>query len=186
MKMNNNVMVISQFKFNHIGKCLLIMVAFMVAFGLFSHGHTAMAAGAEQISGIAYFDDTGTCDDPITNEAGASPDFALIMTGDLEGCLYTFVETFECHPGGTYKETGNEIFVGDGSPGNDGTFTTSYQVIAKFNDCPNLADQIWGMCHHPIVANSGTGDYEGVRGRFDIKDDLVAGNYPYTGHLQFE
>lgn len=184
--MNDNVMVVPQFKFGRIVKYLLVMIALIAAFALFSNAHIANAAGAEQISGIAYFDDIGACDDPITNEAGASPDFALVMTGDLEGCLYTFVETSTCSPGGVYKETGNEIYVGDGAPGNDGTFSTTYKFTAKFEDCPNLLGQVWGRCQHPIAANSGTGDYEGVRGRFNIEDDLVAGNFPYTGHLQFK
>jgi hypothetical protein len=29
------------------------------------------------------------------------------------------------------------------------------------------------------------GDFEGVTGRFDIKDDLDAGNFPYKGHLRW-
>src|SRR5262249_53526759 len=68
----------------------------------------ALAGGATQISGIGFFADPGECAD----SEGNGSDFALRMTGDLEGCLYVFVETAECSPSGTYRETGNEIFVG--------------------------------------------------------------------------
>jgi hypothetical protein len=35
------------------------------------------------------------------------------------------------------------------------------------------------------VAGSGTGAFDGVRGRIDFKDDIEAGNFPYRGSLQF-
>ena len=66
----------------------------------------ALAGGATQISGVAFLDESDTCD---SESVGA--DFALLMTGDLEGCLYTFVETSECSPSGTCRETGTELFV---------------------------------------------------------------------------
>jgi hypothetical protein len=137
----------------------------------------ALAEGATQISGVAFFADTGECDDP----EGEGAAYALVMTGDLEGCLYTFVETAQSSPSGTYRETGTELFVAsDGS----GTFETTYRFEAKYEDVDNPATEIFGRCQHPIVEGSGTGIFEGVTGRLDIKDDIEAGNFPYRGHLR--
>src|ERR687889_302179 len=78
----------------------------------------ALAEGATQISGVAVLDEADECD---SGSVGA--DFALIMDGDLEGCLYTFVdhETAQSSPSGTYRETGTETFVGS-YLGKSGTF----------------------------------------------------------------
>jgi hypothetical protein len=140
----------------------------------------ALAAGATQSSGIAFPAAEGACVDP----EGQGSDFALTMTGDLEGCHYVFVETAVCSPSGTYRETGTEIFVGDYN-GQAGTFETTYLFTAKYVDCPNLIDEIVGRCQHPIVAGSGRGVFEGVSGRLDFKDDIEAGNFPYRGHLRW-
>ena len=74
----------------------------------------ASANGATQISGIGFFDDVGECTDH------ESP-LALIMTGDLEGCLYIFPDPGAGSPSGTYREWGSEIFVG--------TYMTSYRGV---------------------------------------------------------
>src|ERR687898_265481 len=139
----------------------------------------ALAEGATQISGIGFFADTGECEDP----AGADADYALIMTGDLEGgCLYTFIETAESSPSGTYRETGTELFVAsDGS----GTFETTYRFEAKYEDVTDPATEIFGRCQHPIVEGSGTGIFQDVSGIVFFKDDVEAGNLPYRGHLQY-
>jgi hypothetical protein len=139
---------------------------------------SALAEGATQISGIAVFDEADECD-----SASVGADFALIMDGDLDGCLYTFVETAESSPSGTYRETGTELFVASDSEGRD-TFTTTYRFEAKYEDVDNLAGEQFGRCQHPIVEGSGTGIYEGVTGRLFFKDDVEAGNFPYRGHLQ--
>jgi hypothetical protein len=139
----------------------------------------AFAGGATQISGIGFYAEGDACDDP----RGEGAAYALVMTGDLEGCLYTFVETAESSPSGTYRETGTELFVG--SWGDEtGTFETTYRFEAKYEDVANPATEIFGRCQHPIVEGSGTGIFEGVSGRIDMKDDVEAGNFPYRGHLR--
>lgn len=139
----------------------------------------ALAGGATRISGIGFFAGSDVC--PDTEDLGA--DFAVGVTGDLEGCLYTFVETAVCSPSGTYVETGHELFVQDGGGGN--TFGTTYRFEAKYQDCANLGGEIIGRCQHPIVAGSGTGDFAGVSGRLDFKDDIAAGNFPFIGYLRY-
>lgn len=141
-----------------------------------------VAQGATQISGVGFFDAADEC-----NTAGQGASFSLIMTGDLVGCLYTYVDDYECSPGGTYREIGREYFVGT-YHGSFGTFWTEYKFEAKYEDCAEdgsyVGAEIKGRCQHPLVKDSGTGVFEGVTGRLDFKDDIEAGNYPYRGHLK--
>lgn len=141
------------------------------------------ASGAIQISGVGFFDATDEC-----NSSGQGANYALNLTGDLEGCHYFFVDEFDCSPSGTYREKGREYFVGTYN-GQPGTFWTNYKFEAKYEGCTAngspLGAEILGRCQHPIVEGSGTGVFEGVTGRLDFKDDIEAGNFPYTGHLQF-
>jgi hypothetical protein len=139
-----------------------------------------LTGGATQISGIGYYAGSGECNDP----EGEGSDFGLIMTGDLEGCHYVFIETATCTAGGAYNETGTETFVGlyNGAPGN---FETTYRFTAKYEDCPTLTGEIVGRCQHPIVAGSGEGVFEGVTGRLDFQDDIETGNFPYRGHFRW-
>jgi hypothetical protein len=137
----------------------------------------AIADGARQIAGVAFWPGPGECTDP----EGDGSSYAVKLTEDLEGCLYTFVETSNCTPSGTYRETGTEIFVGEDSAD---TFWTTYAFEAKYQDCTDPTTEIFGRCQHPIVPGSGTGIYAGFTGRLDFKDDIEAGNFPYRGHLQ--
>jgi hypothetical protein len=138
---------------------------------------TAFAQGAAQISGTAYWPNPGQCADP----EGVGSDYAVVMTGNLQGCHYTFVETSVCSPGGGYVETGHEVFVGQYN-GEAGTFKTTYRFTAKYNNCNDFVE-VAGRCQHPIIVDSGTGVFEGMTGRLDLRDDVVAGNFPYRGHL---
>lgn len=142
--------------------------------------------GATQLSGVGYFDATGECD---TEGLGAS--YSLTMTGDLEGCLYTYVDYYDCSPGGTYMEIGREYFVGT-YKGVPGTFWTTYKFEAKYEGCAEdgsyLGAEIKGRCQHPLTEGRGTGVFKGVKGRLDMKDDIdvEAGtiDYVYRGHLK--
>jgi hypothetical protein len=145
----------------------------------------ALAEGTTQISGVARFADPGECDDP----EGAGPpraDYALVMTGDLEGCLYTFVGPAVSSPSGTYRETGTETFVA--SEEDDtvvDTFKTTYRFEAKYEDPTDPTTEIFGRCQHPIVEGSGTGIFEGVSGQLFFKDDVESGTFLYRGHLRY-
>ena len=107
-------------------------------------------------------------------------DFTMVMTGDLEGCWYTNIETARTTPSGMYLETGAEIFVGSLNGGPVGTFTTTYRFEAKF--APD-GSEIHGRCQHPIVDGSGTGGFEGASGRLNFKDIVETGEYRYKGHI---
>jgi hypothetical protein len=156
---------------------LALTIALVAAKDVSAAPGTELAGGATQISGEAFFDEADTCD-----SASVGADYALLMTGDLDGCLYTFVQTAQSSPSGTYRETGTETFVAsDGS----GTFETTYRFEAKYEDVANLSGEIFGRCQHPIVEGSGTGVFEGVSGRLDFKDDVETGEFFYRGHLRF-
>jgi hypothetical protein len=138
------------------------------------------AGGAKQISGIGAYAAAGQCTDP----EGAGADYVVAMTGSFSGCNYAFIESSQCSAGGAYFETGTETFVGTYN-GEFGTFRTNYVFTATFEDCQAFVGEIAGRCEHPIVDGSGTGIFEGVRGRFDMKDDVEEGNFPYRGHLLY-
>ena len=139
--------------------------------------------GATQVSGISYFDAADAC-----NSAGQGATFALTLEGDLTGCWYIFIEEFDCSPSGTYRESGTELFVGT-YMGKEGSFRTDYRFEGKYEGCAEdgsyIGAEIFGRCQHPIIEGSGEGVFEGVSGRFDFKDDIAAGNFPYRGHLRY-
>jgi hypothetical protein len=144
-----------------------------------------MSSGATQFDGIAYFDATDECN---ANAAGEGATYAVSMTGGLEGCLYIFVDAWECSPSGTYREVGREHFVGTYN-GKSGSFWTAYKFEAKYEGCADngsyVGAEIFGRCQHPIVENSGEGVFKGVTGRLDMKDNVTNASYPYRGHLKF-
>jgi hypothetical protein len=102
--------------------------------------------------------------------------------GDLIGCIYVTIETAETSPSGTYRETGTEFYDIVGGTFGTGTFSTTYLFTGKFDDS---GAEIFGRCQHPIVAGTGTGDFEGVTGRIDMKDDIETGIFLYRGHLRW-
>lgn len=141
------------------------------------------ARGAIQLSGVGFYATQEECD-PLSQ--GAT--FSIGMTGDLEGCLYAFVDAYDCSPSGTYRESGREYFVGT-YKGEAGTFWTKYKFEGRYETCnPDgtyIGAEIFGRCQHPIIAGSGDGVFQGVTGRIDFKDDIAAGNFPYRGHFRY-
>lgn len=134
--------------------------------------------GSTQISGIGYPDVGGDCTElPF--------DYAIVMTGDLVGCVYGVITSSKGPgPSGVYKERGDETFVGS-YKGYAGTFRMTENFHAKF-DLDSL-NEIFGFCKHPIVRGSGTKDFVGIRGRLDFRDDVDDPNnvsFPYKGHLR--
>jgi hypothetical protein len=106
------------------------------------------------------------------------------MTGSLQGCLYTNVVTSKDTPGGVYLETGEEVFVGSLDGGPVGSFATTYRFESKWDPDVSSGVEVRGRCQHPIIEGSGTGGFEGARGRLDFKDiigDPVT--YVYRGHI---
>ena len=161
--------------------CRRLAVLAVLILGLVGVGATPASAGTTQISGTATFEDPGgLCADL---PSGFSDYPGLVMSGDLNGCWYTDVENTTTTPSGGYHETGREMFVGSLNGGLAGTFVTTFLFTGKY--APDGVTEIFGRCHHPIVAGSGTGGFTGVEGRVDFKDiigDPVT--YVYRGHIR--
>ncbi len=137
--------------------------------------------GVTQIAGSGLLAGTTTCTDP----PDGFTDFVLDLDGDLHGCLYIDVDDGRFIDGsGVYLETGRERFVG--CLGDlCGTFDTTYRFTAKFAD-PQFTQEIHGRCQHPITKGTGTGDFAGITGRLDFKDDVdaVPVTFFYRGHVR--
>ena len=137
---------------------------------------TPANAAMAQLSGVGLLAEGAQCD---AAPAGFD-EFTIVMTGSLEGCLYTNILTATTTPSGMYLETGEEVFVGSLNGGSEGTFTTTYKFQAKFSP---TGSEIHGRCEHPIAEGSGTGGFEGASGRLDFKDIVETGEYVYRGHI---
>jgi hypothetical protein len=163
-----------------IGRLTVLVAATLLA--LILAAPAALAGGATQISGVGVLDEADLC-----NSASVGADYALILDGDLDGCLYTFVDTAKSSPSGTYLETGRELFVASKGAGTEeqSQFATTYRFEAKYEDVATLSGEIFGRCQHPIVEGSGTGIYEGVSGQLFFKDEVETGTFPYRGHLRY-
>ncbi len=157
---------------------VVLSVVALISVVLTGSSH-AEGGGATQISGIGDWPEVGECT-PLPEGAH----YAIRLAGDLEGCLYATVEGSECSPSGAYQEWGTETFVGSYN-GEDGTFDTTYQFTAKYDDCTTLETELFGRCQHPIVEGSGTGVFQDVTGRLDLKDDMEIPSFPYRGHLRW-
>jgi len=137
------------------------------------------------ITGVGFLAAPNECD-----FEGRGASYAVRMTGDLEGCLYAFIDFYQCKGNGIYFEKGHELFVGT-YKGKPGTFRTTYTFEAKFEGCnPDgtpAGAEIFGLCQHPLVPGSGEGVFKGATGRLDFWDNVKAVpiNYPYIGHLRF-
>ena len=163
---------------------IAVTVALSGAIALAGFGSTAAAAGATQVSGSTTAEECTA--PPAGFEASQDPStgYAFAVDGDLEGCLYGVITVARFHEGGmTYQERADEIFVRSADP--DDTFRMTESYTAKLDPDNTTTGLFFARCKHPIVAGSGTGAFEGVSGRLDFKDDVVAGAADYTGHLRF-
>ncbi len=143
------------------------------------------SAATNQISGVAVLDTTGECPDPPAGYEDFT-DFTQVMTGSLDGCWYTNIETTKDNgaPSGVYIESGEEVFVGSLNGGPEGTFATTYKFESKWDPDVSTGSEVHGRCQHPIVAGSGTGGFEGATGRVDFKDEVTTGQFFYRGHIK--
>ena len=142
------------------------------------------AAGTTQISGSGYYDDaTGTeCGTP---PAGFDSYPGLVLSGDLEGCLYADVLGFKFHeaPSGIYIETGRELIVASLNGAPTAAFETTYRFESKWDPDAASGVEVKGRCQHPLAAGSGTGVFTGATGRLDFKDEVSTGLFYYRGHI---
>jgi hypothetical protein len=165
---------------------------------LLAGGSAALASGdkSDFVSGNSTFSDCGV----------QKSDYAILMTGDLEGCLSTFVESFKCKQLADYDlylEKGREVFIGT-LHGKQGSFTTDYTFDAAYAKgyCKSFdsTQEVGGGCIHTI--RRGRGAFKNVEGVIKIIDviagvtgDPVTGafapgtggnNFLYYGRLHFD
>jgi hypothetical protein len=141
------------------------------------------SAAVTRLSGDASYDAVRCPGPPAGYEDfDAYPGF--LLTGSLEGCLYTKVIRVKETPSGVYLEVGEEVVIGSLDGGPVGTFETTYRFESKWDPDVSSGVEVHGRCQHPIVEGTGTGGFEGARGRLDFKDiigDPVT--YVYRGHV---
>ena len=142
-----------------------------------------VGASTARVEGIGVFDTS--CPDPPAGYEGFLDYPPIRLTGSLEGCWYTNVETARDNgaPSGVYLETGREVFVGSVDGGPEGVFETTYRFESKWQPDVSTGVEVHGRCQHPIVGGTGTGGFAGVTGRVDFKDVVEDGTYVYRGHL---
>ena len=119
-------------------------------------------------------------------------DGSYLMTGSLIGVWWTtgfYVKGYEVSGG--VQGGGRETFVGcldaDSSGACDsadpaGTIDFEFSFSSKYD--PTFTTLLHGRCHHPVVG--GTGDFAGVTGVLDFKDDPITGCSSYRGHLDLD
>lgn len=165
------------------GRRLGLLLVFVT--GLLVMNPLTAGAASNQVSGAAYYDATKCPGPPAGYEDFTSYD-GLVLTGSLDGCLYTRVETSKVTPGGVYLETGDEVVVGSLDGGSEGTFATTYRFESKWNPDVSTGVQQHGRCQHPIVEGSGTEGFEGASGRLNFKDIIGESvtTYDYRGHIR--
>jgi hypothetical protein len=156
---------------------------------IMASGNAALATGDRSyaISGNSVFSDCGK----------EGSDFALLMTGDLEGCLSMFIQGYTCKERNGfdhYTERGREVFLGTWR-GKNGRFVTDYTVNAAYANgfCQSFdfTLQLSGSCTHNIHGRSGVfADAEGIFTLFDVivgvTGDPVTGSFaPGSGANNF-
>lgn len=161
------------------GKNFAAALAAGLLLGGIGFAGSAGAAGATQVSGTI---DGAPCESPPPDFSAY--DYAFPVAGDLDGCVYGVITTARYHEGsGTYQEVADEVFVGTyGSL--EGSFEMTENYTAK-DGADNVTGLYFARCKHPIKSGTGTGDFDGVTGRLDFKDDTDAGTAAYKGHLRF-
>ena len=174
-----------------------VLVASALASMTLLSGSAALATGDRSVfvSGNSTFSDCGI----------EGSDYAILLTGDLEGCLSTIVQGFRCRELADYDlyfERGREVFIGT-LRGKQGRFTTDYTfdgAYAKgFCDSFNTSLEVGGGCIHKI--QRGSGAFTNAKGVITFIDvitgvtgDPVTGafaagtggnNFLYSGRIRF-
>ena len=172
------------------------LAASALATVIMASGNPALATADRTIaiSGNSTFSDCGV----------EGSDFALQMTGDLEGCLSIFVQGYTCkevNGFARYTERGREAFVGRWRGGN-GRFTTTYNVDAAyaqgFCESFDFSLELSGSCIHRIQGRTGVfANAAGVYTMFDVITNVTgdpvtgtfaagsgANNFLYSGRIQ--
>lgn len=157
--------------------CLSVALVFTFAASAVSGDE---AGGRQWVSGDSVFSDCG--------------DFAIEMSGDLNGCLEIFPTHYTCdelNGFALYRERGTEVFTD-----NDGvsSFRTKYDLEGTYSPgfCTSFdfSTQLAGGCDHKVF--SGEGKFRGANGIITFNDIIPvsgvsgASNFLYHGKLKYQ
>ena len=132
-------------------------------------GVSAALAGADKkpvfVSGNSTASDCGL----------PGSDYALSLTGDLEGCWSGFIQGYKCKELADYDlwlEKGREVFVGE-FHGKQGRFRTTYTFEAAYAkgvcESFDFTLEVGGGCRHKVIGGSGVfADAEGLIKYIDV------------------
>lgn len=181
-----------------------VFIASVLALTISAGGSAALASGVDNSKGKSVFvSGNSTFSDSCGLEGS---DFAILLTGDLEGCLSIFIEGYRCkelEDYDLYLENGREVFVGT-FHGKSGRFRTTYTIDAAYAKgfCqsfdPSL--QVGGGCDHEINGGSRIfRDAEGLIKFIDVVANVTgdpltgefmygtgANNFLYYGRIRFD
>lgn len=176
-----------------------VLIAIALAATMLVGGSASSAGGDKKpvfVSGNATASDCGL----------PGSDWAIALTGDLEGCWSAYTQEFKCLELADYDlgiEKGHEIFVGS-YKGRQGRLRTTYTVEAAYAKgfCQSLdfTLEVAGGCIHKITGTSGV--FDDAKGLIKFLDvitgvtgDPVTGefqagnggnNFPYYGRIDFD
>ena len=156
----------------------------LLVMGLLMMSPLAANAATNQLSGTAYYDAVKCPGPPAGYEDFTSYDGLRDDGQPSKAACTRRSSTTKETPSGVYLESGEEVFVGSLDGGPVGTFATTYKFESKWDPDVTSGVEVHGRCQHPIVEGSGTGGFEGAKGRVDFKDiigDPVT--YVYRGHI---
>ena len=177
----------------------VVLIAIALASMMLAGGSAASAGGDKKpvfVSGNSTFSDCGL----------PESDYALSLTGDLEGCWSTFVQGYKCKALADYDlyfEEGREVFVGK-YRGQQGRFRTTYTFEGAYAKgfCQSFDPtlEVGGGCNHKITGVSRVfADAKGLIKFIDViagvtgdptTGEFHAGtggnNFPYYGRIDFD
>ena len=145
-------------------------------------GNAALAGGDKKpvfVSGNSTASDCGL----------PGSDWAISLTGDLEGCWSSFIEDDQCkelQDYDLYIEKGREVFVGK-FRGEQGRFRTTYTFEAAYAkgvcQSGDFTLEVGGGCKHKVIGGSGVfADAEGLIKFIDVITGVTGD--PTTGEFQ--
>jgi len=171
-----------------------VLIAIALASMMLAGGSTALADGdqadASAASAGGHKKSVFVSGNSTASGCGIpGSDWAISLTGDLEGCWSSYVQGFKCkelQDYDLYFEEGREVFVGK-LRGKQGRFRTTYTLEAAFAKpyCQSFDPtlQVAGGCKHKVIGGSGV--FANAKGVITFLDVVtgVTGD-PVTGEFQ--
>jgi len=171
-----------------------VLMAIALASMMLAGGSTALAdgdkAGGSAASAGGHKKPVFVSGNSTASDCGIpGSDWAIALTGDLEGCWSAYIQDYSCtelQDYALYFEEGREVFVGK-LRGKQGSFRTAYTVEAAYAKglCESLdfTTEVAGFCKHRVIGGSHA--FTGAKGLITFLD-VIAGvtGDPVTGEFE--